>query len=100
MPGVLFLDFDANPYLFNLRTRLRRWMRHCEWARAIDGVVAFNYRWQGRAAGTVAELIYVRKRRRSREAIAAIFGAYPLCELNQIHVAGLPDGPCTIPVGL
>ncbi|HEY1696044.1 MAG TPA: hypothetical protein VGG39_27945 [Polyangiaceae bacterium] len=101
VPGVLFLDVDANPPLLNLRRRLRRWSRRHEWARAIDGVVAFNYRGHvdGRA-GTVAQAIYIRKRRRSHEAMNAIFSAYPLCELQQIHVGGLPDGPCTIPIGL
>jgi hypothetical protein len=86
--------------MLNLRRDLHRWMRRHEWARAIDGIVAFNYRGQDGRTGTVAEAIYVRRRRHSHTAIWAIFGAYPLCELNQIHVAGLPDRPCTIPIGL
>jgi hypothetical protein len=97
---VIFLDVDANPYLLNLRSRLRCWMRQHDWSRAIDGIVAFNYRGQDGRTGTVAQAIYVRNRRRSREAMAAIFGAYPLCELKQIHTAGLPEHPCTIPIGL
>jgi hypothetical protein len=50
--------------------------------------------------GIVAEAIYLRKRPRSREAMAVSFGAYPLCELNQIHAAGLPEHLCTMPIDL
>ena len=100
VPGVLFLDVDANPYLLNLRPRLRRWMRLYEWASSIDGIVGFNYRGQEGRAGTVAEVIYARGQPRSLDAMEAIFFAYPLCEQKQIHVAGLPEPPCTFPIGL
>lgn len=100
IPGVLFLDVDANPYLLNLRAHLHRWMNTHAWARSIDGIVAFNYRGQDGRAGTVAEAIYERKGAHSHAALEAIFDAYPRCKLNQIHVAGLPDGPCTVPIGL